>query len=419
RLNGMTMEGIPIPVRLDLASRSVRSESDRTTLAARSIARFGSEDNISTTVTFGAEHAATRYQPESQDTFSAGGDLSLSAVLLRQNAPMWSNTAGVLAQVNSSIRNNIFLSAGGRIERTTGLVSAPNLSVLPMLGAAWVREHEGQTLKFRASYGKGIRPSSSALRGATWMSGQNLGLVTGGPTRLTAGDLEPESQAGVEVGADWTLNRQVSVHITRFDQTATGLIQAVALPRAARMGSRRPEQGITYELQNVGAITNRGWELQTSSMIGALALKASASFVDSRVQRVARQYGGELLPGDRMLEVPSRTVSLQASYATSRWSTSWTAARAMDWVNYDQLRLAEQGQVAGFDSKMVTGAQLRNYWRHYDGATRLRGNANYAFKRGLSLVVTGDNLFNLQHGEPDNLTVIPGRTLTAGFRTRF
>ncbi|MBC8088159.1 MAG: TonB-dependent receptor, partial [Phycisphaerae bacterium] len=76
RMNGMTMEGIPIPVRLDLASRSVRSESDRTTLAARSIARFGSEDNVSTTLTFGAEHAATRYQPESQDTFSAGGDLS-------------------------------------------------------------------------------------------------------------------------------------------------------------------------------------------------------------------------------------------------------------------------------------------------------------------------------------------------------
>jgi len=418
RLNGMTMEGIPIPVRLDAASRSVHSESDRTTLAARSVARFGNEDAVATTLTLGAEHAATRYRPEWQDTFSAG-DLSLSANLLKQNASVWSNTAGVLAQLNSSIRNNIFLSAGGRIERTTGLVTGSNVSVLPMIGAAWVREHEGQTLKFRASYGKGIRPSNSALRGATWMSGQNLGLVSGGPTRLTLGDLEPESQAGVEFGADWTLDRRVSVHITRFDQRATGLIQAVALPRAARMSGRQLEPGITYELQNVGAIANRGWELQASSMIGALALRGSAAFVDSRVQRVARQYGGELLPGDRMLEVPSRTLSVQASYSASRWSTAWTAARAMDWINYDQLRLAEQRQVAGFDSKMVTGGQLRNYWRHYDGATRLRGNVNFAVARGLSLVVTGDNLFNLQHGEPDNVTVIPGRTLTAGFRTRF
>lgn len=418
RLTGVTNEGMPIPVRLDAAARAAHSESDRTTLAARSIARFGADEDVSTTLTFGAEHAATRYQPEMQSTFS-GGDLSLSANLLRQNASVWSNTAGVLAQVNSNIRNNVFLSAGGRVERTTGLVSRSKVSVLPMLGAAWVHEQNGQTLKFRASYGKGIRPSNSALRTATWMSGQNLGVISAGPTRLTLGDLEPEVQAGVEFGADWTLNGRVSVHITRFDQRATGLIQAVALPSASRLGGRQVEQDITYELQNVGAIANRGWELQSSSVFGALSLQATASFVDSRVQRVARQYGGELLPGDRMLEVPSRTVSLQASYSTSRWSTSWTAARAMDWVNYDQLRLAELREADNFDPKMVTGLRLRNYWRQYDGSTRLRGNVSFAFTRGLSLVVSGDNLFNQQHGEPDNMTVIPGRTLTAGFRTRF
>lgn len=417
RLNGVTTDGTIVPVRADVATRAVHSESDRTTLAARSVARFGTED-IATTLTFGAEHSATRYQPEAHDTFT-GGDLSLSANLLRQTASVWSNTAGVLAQVNGSIHNNIFLSAGGRLERTTGLISRSKVSVLPMIGAAWVHEQDGQTLKFRASYGKGIRPSNSALRAATWMSGQNLGLITGAPTRLTLGDLEPEVQAGVEYGADWTLNNRVSAHITRFDQRATGLIQAVALPSATRMGGRQLEQGITYELQNVGAIANRGWELQTGSVFGALSLQATASFVDSRVQRVARQYGGELLPGDRMLEVPSRTFSLQASYSTSRWSTSWTAARAMDWINYDQLLLAEQRQGANFDPKLVTGLQLRNYWRQYDGSTRLRGNVSYAFRRGLTLVVTGDNLFNQQHGEPDNMTVIPGRTLTAGFRTRF
>lgn len=418
RLNGMTTEGLPVAVQLDPTSRPVHSESDRTTLNARSVARFGNEDNVATTLTIGAEHAATRYKPESQDVMSAG-DLSLSANLIRQNASVWSNTAGVLAQVNSSIRNNIFLSAGGRLERTTGFISGPKVSLLPMLGAAWVHEQDGQTLKFRASYGKGIRPSNAALRAATWMSGYNLGRVSNGPTRLTLGDLEPESQAGVEYGADWTLNRRVAFHVTRFDQRATGLIQAVAQPGTTRLLGRQFEQGITYELQNVGAISNRGWELQASSMLGALSLQGTASFVDSRVQRVARQYGGELLPGDRMLDVPARTFSLQATYSTSRWSTSWTAARAMDWVNYDQLRLAEQRQAPGFDPKTITGLQLRNYWREYDGATRIRGNVSYAFNRGLSLVLTGDNLLNIQHGEPDNVTVIPGRTLTAGFRTRF
>jgi iron complex outermembrane receptor protein len=421
RMNGVTTEGMPIPMRNDPLTQTAHSESDRTTLSMRSIARFGAEDDNLTTLTFGAEHAATRQQLELRDEINAG-DLSLSANLLGERSSIWSNTAGVLAQVNSSLRNSVFLSAGGRVERTTGLVSGAKVSILPMLGAAYVRERDGQSIKFRASYGKGIRPSNSALRAATWMSGQNTSTHPGVGSQLSLNslrNLEPESQAGVEYGADVSFSPALSVHVTRFDQRATGLIQAVALPAAARMRGQQPEQGITYELQNVGAITNRGWELQASSIMGRFGLLGSASFVDSRVQKVANRYGGELLPGDRMLEVPARTFSLQASYTTARWSTAWTAARAMDWINYDQLRLAEQRAVPGFDPKMITGLRLRDYWREYNGATRLRGNVTYAFSRQFSLVMTGDNLLNLQRGEPDNITVIPGRTLTAGIRTRF
>jgi iron complex outermembrane receptor protein len=232
-------------------------------------------------------------------------------------------------------------------------------------------------------------------------------------------NLEPEVQSGIEFGADVTVGRSLGFHVTRFDQRATGLIQAVALPAPARLYGQQSENAITYELQNVGAIANRGWELQATSMLGRLSLQAGASFVDSRVQRVATRYGGELLPGDRMLEVPARTLSLQAAYSTSRWSTSWTVARAMDWVNYDQLRLAEQSQTPTFDPKTVTGLHLRDYWREYDGATRIRGNVAYAFSRAFSFTLSGDNLLNIQRGEPDNITVVPGRTLTAGIRTRF
>ena len=74
-----------------------------TTLTARSIARFGNEEQVATTLTIGAEHAATRYQPETNDAFSAG-ELSLSANLIKQNASEWSNTAGVLAQVDQRHR---------------------------------------------------------------------------------------------------------------------------------------------------------------------------------------------------------------------------------------------------------------------------------------------------------------------------
>ena len=154
-------------------------------------------------------------------------------------------------------------------------------------------------------------------------------------------------------------------------------------------------------------------------MLGRWNFVAGASLVASQVQRVAQGYGGELRAGDRMLEVPARTFSVQAAYTSSRWAMSWTATRASDWVNYDQLLLAEQHLVPGFDANMVTGSHLRDFWRTYDGATRLRGNVSYRFLRGFTLVMTGENLLNLQRGEPDNVTIIPGRTLTAGIRTRF
>lgn len=421
RMDGVATQSVPVRLRSDSAPRP-HGESDRTTLSFRSVARLGANDADNTaTITLGAEHAATRQQLETHQELRAG-EFSLSGTSLADVTSVWSNTAGILAQVNSSLHNSVFLSAGGRLERTTGFSSNARMSLLPMLGAAYVKEGDGQSFKLRASYGKGIRPSTSALRAATWMGGQSSGLMSNPSSQLSLNslrNLEPEVQSGIEFGADITVSHSLGFHVTRFDQRATGLIQAVAIPSAARIYGQQPEQGITYELQNVGAIANRGWELQTSSIIGRLSLQAGASFVDSRVQRVASHYGGELLRGDRMLEVPARTFSLQAAYSTSRWATSWTVARAMDWINYDQLRLAEQGKVPGFDAKMVTGFRLRDYWREYNGATRVRGNVSYALSRAFTLTMSGENLLNIQRGEPDNITVVPGRTLTAGIRTRF
>lgn len=421
RLNGVSTDGPPVRANHDSLAPRPQSASDRTTFSARSVARFGDEDARLTTLMFGAEHAATRQQLESHNLLQ-GGDLSLSANSRAQISSMWSNTAGLLAQVNESFANTVFLSAGGRVERTTGYASQPQISFLPMLGAVYAHERDGQSLKLRASYGKGIRPSNSALRAATWMSGQNPSLAGGLGSELlvrSLRNLEPESQSGVEFGADITFSQFLTVHVTRFSQRATGLIQAVASPTPVRMGMPNAQGGLVYELQNVGAIRNRGWEFQAGSMLGALSLQASVSLVDSRVSRVATQYGGELLTGDRMLEVPARTFSLQTSYSSPRWSTAWTITRATDWVNYDQLRIAEKRADANFDMKSLTGLALRNYWKHYDGATRLRGSFSYSVKPDLALVMTGDNLFNLQRGEPDNITVIPGRTLTFGIRTRF
>jgi outer membrane receptor protein involved in Fe transport len=67
----------------------------------------------------------------------------------------------------------------------------------------------------------------------------------------------------------------------------------------------------------------------------------------------------------------------------------------------------------------LVGDRLRSYWREYAGATRLRASYSRDLFRGLSLMLTGDNLLGQQRGEPDNATIVPGRTVTAGLKAKF
>ena len=93
-----------------------------------------------------------------------------------------------------------------------------------------------------------------------------------------------------------------------------------------------------------------------------------------------------------------------------------TAYRAEDWINYDRLALAQAFNVDSQPSRDLTGAALRPYWLTYAGVTHLRASATWSFNPRLALMLTGDNLLNQQTGEPDNVTVLPGRTVFVGFR---
>jgi iron complex outermembrane receptor protein len=333
----------------------------------------------------------------------------------------WSNT-GVLGQGELALGNALFLTGGTRLEYISGPSLAGQLAVLPMLGASWVREHAGWTGKLRGAYGRGIRAARTVARGATWSGGRVQGALTA---------LEPEEQEGVEVGADLLWSRGLGLHVTRFDQRASGLVQPVAMvvDPAARpgpgMGGRSPR--IAYELQNVGAIDNSGWELQATAGSGRLSVAATMSLVQSRVARLASGYRGDLRTGDRILEVPAQTVGLSAAWTARRWSLSTTLARAVDWINYDRLALADAVQDALVmptpggpePPRAPVGTRLRSYWRGYDGSARVGARGSFGLWGSTSLTVGVDNLLNRQLGEPDNVSVLPGRTITAGLRTGF
>jgi outer membrane receptor protein involved in Fe transport len=406
--------------------------ADRGTFRAGSVARFGEGGELSGGIALAAEHSALRevtYPDASQPV--AGGSGGPGSTPAPGGAPAsgstapaapaaaqveWRHSSAVLAQGHASLRESLWLTAGLRLERNEGLTGRGQGAALPMLGASWVGGRGDATLKLRGAYGKGIRPLRTAAREASW---------PGFHAHSADGDLAPEEQSGVEVGADVLLGRGLALHLTRFDQLASGLIQRVPFEQApsgvygVRRDARMEPRRIGYRLENVGEITNRGWEAQASAELGPLALDGSFSRVDSRVRRVAGGYTGELRPGDRMLEVPARTASLTASWLGGGWAGSVTAYRAWDWINYDYLALARDSADASHPSQELVGAKLRTYWREYPGITHLRATAARDVRPGLSLVLSGDNLLGRQLGEPDNVTVLPGRTLTFGLRAEF
>jgi iron complex outermembrane receptor protein len=402
RLKSASILDGAFPSALDSALRAATGNALRTTMRASSVGQFGNPEATAATVTVGAEHSYVRDETVTRNPFAefdpASGPPRREIVETRSNA-------GLIGQVSASFHEAFFVSGGLRVERNTGLAGVGEIATLPMLGVSAVRAFNIGTIKLRAAYGKGIRPPQTSSRAGTLM-----GLH---------GNLEPEEQSGIEAGADFFIGKFAALHATRFDQRASGLIQPVSVYTVAPADSIPHYRRIAYELQNVGEITNRGWELAGALTGGPWSLAATFSQVDSRVRHLAARYTGDLRPGDRMLEVPAKTLGINAGYSLGRLSMSWRASRASDWINYDRLALLSAFASEKNDIALFVGPQLRSYWKTYDGVTRIGGRIGYSFSRGMTFTLDGENLLNEQRGEPDNVTVLPGRTLSAGLRLRF
>ena len=124
-----------------------------------------------------------------------------------------------------------------------------------------------------------------------------------------------------------------------------------------------------------------------------------------------------------------RLIRLEAGEVSAEWRVSTASAgiggragshRTPDgWHRIAEMigEGAEEG--AEFRSREPTGERLRMYWREYDGQTHLRLSTSRDLVRGVALLVIGENLIGGQLGEPDNVTIRPGRTVTAGLRASF
>jgi iron complex outermembrane receptor protein len=396
-LSGGASSGVaPAPFAVDSALLAAPGSGNRATVRASTVARIGSP-NVSAVVTLAAEHSTLWEQPDADEAWPLGN---------REVAePAWQSNTGLFGDLEASFHDALFATGGMRLEHFAGFAASDGLVTLPTLGGAVVRGFGLVTAKVRASYGKAARSPATAVR-ASWLEHE----------RTVTGRLVPEEQSGLEGGLDLLVGSSGVLRVTRFDQHAYSLIQPVAIASAALSSNDASPTHLLYALQNVGEIGNRGWELESSVSSGRLSLMGTLSLVDSRVGRLSESYSGDLHPGDRMLAIPARSGGITTAWTTPSWSASVTATRVSDWLNYDAVALAHAAMTA---TAPIVGEQLRSFWRVYPGVTRLDATASRDVFHRFTLSLTARNLLDVQRGEPDNLTVVPGRTITAGVRASF
>ena len=414
RLANVQTNYTPIPSVVDSALRAAQGGADRATLRATRVLHFRADEPTRGSLTLSAEHATLRASTVTSSAFVSGSTSGEShgpggpgTQQTRAEAEpfvTWQNSTGLTAQANASINNALFLTSGVRLEEDSRLAPGHRFATLPMFGVSGVNDFGAFTVKLRAAYGRGIRPPSTTQRWQLWQ-----------PQGAAQAALGPEVQSGTEVGMDVMMNHAFTLQVTRFDQRASGLIQQVPIVADSEETGRRMQ----YIAQNVGEISNSGWELGAATTLSRLTMNGSLASVDSRVRKLAAGYMGDLSPGDRMLQVPAVTASFGATWTADTWSTSFGGSRAFDWINYDEVALA-QTWLSGTESvHQMVGPQLRNFWRQYTGGLHLRAGVTHDIRRDFSVELSGDNLLNYQRGEPDNITIVPGRTIMTGVRIKF
>jgi iron complex outermembrane recepter protein len=414
RLRGVSIDAVPVPSALDSVLLASSGGADKATVRLTSVRRVSTEDGLTATTTIGADGALLRDATTSAaPTQQSSGPLPPPIVVpLSAADTRWLSTIGFGVQSSLGIRDRVFFTGGVRAERNGGFSDASRLVTLPSLGVTAIHTVAALTLKARVAYGAGVRPARNPMREAVWRG------TGGGAIRS---DLQPERQDGVEAGLDLFWGPGLSLHATRFDQQASSLIQQVPVPLGSGRGSDGGGRPARYAsaLTNLGAISNRGWEFALQQRYRSVSVAGTLSLVNSRVTRTAASYSGDLRNGDRMLNVPARTLGLTGTWAPQGWTVQLAASSATDWIGYDRLALARTFLNGGAPSRELTGATLRTYWLPYGDVTRVRAAVTRDLTRLLALRLIGDNLLDRQRGEPDNLTIVPGRSLSVGLAGRF
>ncbi|HEX2203553.1 MAG TPA: SusC/RagA family TonB-linked outer membrane protein [Longimicrobium sp.] len=180
-------------------------------------------------------------------------------------------TVGGFLQERVSLADRLFVTGGLNVEGSSAFGADQRWQLFPRVGVSYVVDQDPvwerlpvgdvlSTLRVRAAYGEtGSQPPGAYLRFENYTDTAYSGL-SGYVASTTRGnpDLKPERQREYEAGFEaGFFQDRASVEFTAYDQLTRDLVLPVPLPVS---------QGAQQQYQNVGEISNKGFELALNSV---------------------------------------------------------------------------------------------------------------------------------------------------------
>jgi TonB-dependent starch-binding outer membrane protein SusC len=182
------------------------------------------------------------------------------------------HTIGGFAQERLGFDDRLFITGGLNYEASSAFGRDQRWQLFPRVGASWNIDKEPMwegtflnralnTFRLRAAYGEtGGQPPSAYSVFDNYVVGARAGLPALIPSSVSGNpELKPERQREIEGGFDAAfLDNRASVEFTVYDKQSKDLVLSVPLPLSS---------GFSSQLQNVGALSNKGIELGLTAQV--------------------------------------------------------------------------------------------------------------------------------------------------------
>ena len=293
---------------------------------------FLSENTINYQQNFGSDHrinalAGFTWQKEESDFINVSARNFVTDDLFNNNLGAGENFSSPnngssewslvswLGRANYTYKDKYLFTVTGRIDGSSRFGSGNKYATFPSGAFAWRLSEESfldnvsqvDDLKLRISWGlsgnQGINPFQSLQR----MTPQQIVLgqsssVGFAPANLANPDLKWETTEQIDTGFDleaW--NQRVRLSADYYYKNTTDLLALVNLP---------PSTGFGSILQNVGSVTNKGFELQVGADIlrreFGWSINANISTNKNEVTKLAR--GADIIAPDVNIQGPANII---------------------------------------------------------------------------------------------------------------